>query len=531
MKMKLRHILAVAAMGSVFSMQGVELENDSVYLMSFFKPSDQHLFYAWSEDGLHWKDINDGGAVFNAYDNSTALRDPFAARVTRNGKSKFHLVHTWGWDHPAIFHWESDDLINWKATDGTTNPESAKIWLMDGKNGRPTAPNAWAPEFFYEPEEDLFYIYWASRQTIDGRQQEVHHYCTTRDWREFSEPEVLFYPGYTAIDLTVLKYGDTYYGFYKDERDGKKCIMARTSKSLNPNVDKFDNEVNLFPTYKTLVEGPETFPLIGGGGYMMYYDKFNDSSGLSYATTADPSTLSWTQIPDSEVTNPTGVRHGSVQIISRDELAKILAEYDYTPLTLLPAADEEPQTWYYTTSKPSLTWTRVDYDPQRFNWKQGAGGFGNGDVPGGVINTEWQTSKIYLRKNVELPALTENQRERFMLHIHHDDDVTVWINGVEAFSETGYLSGYQNSRISSEARATLVEGTNVVCVSCSQSWGGQYIDLGLVTCEDAGSSVKMVSASPGERYLPGYYTLNGIKVSEPKENCIYIHNGKKIIKK
>ena len=327
MKMKLRHILAVAAMGSVFSMQGVELKNDSVYLMSFFKPSDQHLFYAWSEDGLHWKDINDGVAVFNAYDNATALRDPYVARVTRNGEGKFHLVHTWGWDHPAIFHWESDDLINWKATDGTTNPESAKIWLMDGKNGRPTAPNAWAPEFFYEPEEDLFYIYWASRQTIDGRQQEVHHYCTTRDWREFSVPEVLFYPGYTAIDLTVLKYGDTYYGFYKDERDGKKCIMARTSKSLNPNVDKFDNEVNLFPAYKTMVEGPETFPVIGGKGFMMYFDKFDNSSGLSYAKTDDPSTLSWTQIPDSEVTNPTGVRHGSVQIISRDKLAKILDQY------------------------------------------------------------------------------------------------------------------------------------------------------------------------------------------------------------
>lgn len=302
----------------------VKVETDSVYLMSFFKPSDQHLFYAWSRDGLHWNDINDGRPVFNAYDNSIALRDPYVCRVERNGESKFHLVHTWGWDHPAIFHWESEDLINWVSADGTKDTESAKIFLMDGKNSRPSAPNAWAPEFFYVPEEDLFYLYWASRQTINGESQEIHHYCTTKDWKEFSTPEVLFYPGYTSIDLTVLKIGDTYYGFYKDERNGKKCIMARTSKSMNPKVSEFSNEISLFPDYKTQVEGPETFPVIGGDGFIMYFDKFNDGTGLSYARTDDPSRMSWQQIPDSVVKNPTGVRHGSVQIISVDELNKIL---------------------------------------------------------------------------------------------------------------------------------------------------------------------------------------------------------------
>lgn len=88
---------------------------DSVYLMSYFKASAQHLFYAYSRDGKTWTDINGSRPVFNAYDDEVWLRDPYLHRVTHNGKTKFHLIHTWGWDHPALFHWESDDLIHWTA--------------------------------------------------------------------------------------------------------------------------------------------------------------------------------------------------------------------------------------------------------------------------------------------------------------------------------------------------------------------------------------------------------------------------------
>ena len=77
---------------------------DSVYLMSYFKASAQHLFYAYSRDGKTWTDINGSRPVFNAYDDEVWLRDPYLHRVTHNGKTKFHLIHTWGWDHPALFH-------------------------------------------------------------------------------------------------------------------------------------------------------------------------------------------------------------------------------------------------------------------------------------------------------------------------------------------------------------------------------------------------------------------------------------------
>ena len=231
--------------------------------------------------------------------------------VTHNGKTKFHLIHTWGWDHPALFHWESDDLIQWTAANGGTRTDDGKIMLMDGHDGGPVSPNAWAPEFTSDGQTGTFYLYWSSR--IGDRQ--VHHYCTTKDWLTFSTPAVYFDPGFTAIDMTILKEGDTYYAYYKDERNGEKTIRCATSKSLDPRVQRFEGSTPLLPSRYIEVEGPEVFPAIGGKGWFLYFDKFNGDRGVSYTGCTDPSQHKWYPIPDDEIRNPTEVKHGSVEII------------------------------------------------------------------------------------------------------------------------------------------------------------------------------------------------------------------------
>lgn len=297
---------------------------DSVYLMAYFKAGDQHLFYAYSFDGKKWIDINESRPIFCAYDENIWLRDPYMHRVTHNGVSKFHLIHTWGWDNPAIFHWESTDLIHWTATNGGTTTNDGKIWLMDGKCGRPSAPNAWAPEFTYDEATATFYLYWSSH--IGNRQ--IHHYCTTKDWMEFSTPSIYFDPGFTAIDMTILKQGDTYYNYYKDERNGEKTIRCATSKSLDPAIQRFEGGAPMIPTGYIEVEGPEVFPAMGGKGWFLYFDKFNGDKGISYLQCTDPAQGKWYPIPDREIVNPSEVKHGSVEIISIDELKKVLDAYN-----------------------------------------------------------------------------------------------------------------------------------------------------------------------------------------------------------
>lgn len=331
--MKINHLLAGAALllaaGQAAAQSPVQTATaataqlpDSVYLMAYFTSPQQHLFYAWSDDGLNWKQANGGQPVFDAYDSSIWMRDPYLSAVTRDGKTTYHLVHTWGWDNPAIFHWQSDDLRHWTAANGGTDTESGKIYVMDGKDGRPLSPNAWAPEFTYVPEEDTFYIYWSSR--INDRQQ--HYVTTTRDWLTFTTPRPLFDPGFTAIDLTVVRQGDTFYGFYKDERNGEKTILATSTASLNPDIDTFrtDSRRILPDDYNIEAEGPTVFRKIGGDGYIGYFDKFIGDTGLSYITCSDLRKGDWQLIPDSLTTNVPDVKHGSVIIIPRRLLQQSL---------------------------------------------------------------------------------------------------------------------------------------------------------------------------------------------------------------
>lgn len=305
---------------SSYGAKSKAVPNDSVYLMAYFKAPSQHLFYAMSEDGLHWEETNGGAPIFCAFDEKIWMRDPYMQRVEKNGETTFHLVHTWGWDNPAIFHWESSDLINWHAANGGTDTDSGKIYVMDGKNGNPSSPNAWAPEFTYVPKEDTFYVYWSSR--VDDRQ--VHYVTSTKDWLSFSTPQVLFDPGITAIDLTVVPYKGKYYGFYKDERNGKKTILRAVTNSLDPKVDTFKGITEVYPAdFNIEVEGPTVFPKLDGSGWIAYADEFNGDKGLVFAE-CDDLKKPWKLIPKDKYKNVPDVKHGSVIKVSRKEVEPFL---------------------------------------------------------------------------------------------------------------------------------------------------------------------------------------------------------------
>ncbi|MCO6042497.1 DUF4965 domain-containing protein [Aeoliella sp. ICT_H6.2] len=141
---------------------------------------------------------------------------------------------------------------------------------------------------------------------------------------------------------------------------------------------------------------------------------------------------------------------------------------------VVPAADTEPATWRYTTDAPQGDWQQADYDDS--SWREGESGFGTPGTPGARIGTKWDSSDIWIRRDFDLPEI---DRGKLVLHLHHDEDVEIYINGVLARKLEGYTGTYGPMPILAEALAALKPSGNVIAIHCHQTTGGQYIDAGL----------------------------------------------------
>jgi hypothetical protein len=142
---------------------------------------------------------------------------------------------------------------------------------------------------------------------------------------------------------------------------------------------------------------------------------------------------------------------------------------------VVPAADISPALWRYTMAKPEGDWTRPDFADSA--WRLGKSGFGTSETPGAIVGTTWNTSDIWLRREVQIP---KDSMKGLELWLHHDDDVQVYVNGVLAVQKTGWTTSYDAVPLSAVAKTKLKSGTNLIAIHCRQNSGGQYVDAGLV---------------------------------------------------
>jgi hypothetical protein len=170
------------------------------------------------------------------------------------------------------------------------------------------------------------------------------------------------------------------------------------------------------------------------------------------------------------------VRQGRLDDATADAIVKALSGV-LPPVvhTIVATSKEKEQVWSYVLDKPADGWQMPKFDD--LSWKTGAGGFGTQGTPGAVVRSVWNTSDIWLRREITLP---NGPFTNLFLQLHHDDDAEIYLNGVLAAKLAGYTTSYKEVPISEEARKTLKAGANVLAVHCHQTGGGQYIDVGLV---------------------------------------------------
>jgi hypothetical protein len=148
---------------------------------------------------------------------------------------------------------------------------------------------------------------------------------------------------------------------------------------------------------------------------------------------------------------------------------------------IVPTAQQHPAEWRYTFAKPANDWAQPGFDDRA--WKRGRGGFGTAGTPGAVVGTTWNTADIWIRRHVELPRSVDPARVQFS--VYHDENLAIYINGVLAAKESGFLTSYESIEMSTPARISLKPGTKLVLAAhCHQTRGGQGIDIGLVEVDE-----------------------------------------------
>lgn len=291
---------------------------DKAYLFSYFVDyGDDGLHFAYSEDGLVWKNLAGGKSVLTPEvgDEEKLMRDPCICQAP---DGTFHMVWTTGWFDRQIGYANSKDLIHWS--------EQKSIPVMKNE---PEARNCWAPEIFYDKPSRTYYIFWAT--TIPGRHKYVPvtdnekglnhrmYFITTKDFITFSETKMFFNPDFSVIDASIVKV------------PGKKELMmiVKNENSLpaekNLRITRTRNIRRGFPTEVSApitgnywAEGPS--PLVIEGTIYVYFDKYMEHKYGAVRSSDGGKT--WEDVSDL-VSFPEGVRHGTAFEVSADVLENL----------------------------------------------------------------------------------------------------------------------------------------------------------------------------------------------------------------
>ncbi len=143
---------------------------------------------------------------------------------------------------------------------------------------------------------------------------------------------------------------------------------------------------------------------------------------------------------------------------------------DPNPFILATSMDE-PMLWSYSFDQPAADWFKPEFTAK--GWLSGPGVFGN-EV--GNVGTPWKSPDIYLLREFLLP---ETIPAKLTLHVLHDENAEIYLNGVLAAKVEKFVGTYVPLPVSDEAMRALKPGKNSIAVHCHQTIGGQSIDMGI----------------------------------------------------
>lgn len=331
--------------------------------------NQEQIYFAVSEDGLNFKDLNNRQPVLVSTVGERGVRDPYIYRSHEG--DHFYLIATdlsifnrGGWfkneqgyydasttGSSNLVLWESDDLINWgEPRLIPAAPENAGM--------------AWAPEMIYHEETQEYIIFFASSimdpLTKMKAKPNAIYYVATKDFKSFTKTKLLIDnqtdPDGKAreiIDTTILKINDTYYAVSKDgdnaeQNGGIRIHKTKTLLDSSSWVKVLDlDELGLSTEGLGIkgfdngdLEGPEIFMFNQKDWkdesvpeYGIICDRFQADLGYLPCVTTDiedkdNSRGSWRVYSNENYSfDKLKKRHGTILNITKEELDRLKAKF------------------------------------------------------------------------------------------------------------------------------------------------------------------------------------------------------------
>jgi len=236
------------------------------------------------------------------------MRDP---SITRGKDGTYHMVWTTDWKGGNGFGYASSkDLMHW----------SSQQYIPVMKH-EPDVINVWAPEIFYDDEQDRYIIIWASTIPFrfeKGIEEEKNnhrmYYVTTKDFKTFSNTKLFLDPGFSVIDCVIVKRAkDDYVLVIKDNTRPKRDLQVAFGTSpLGP----FTNMTEPFSGH--LSEGPTVLRL--RDNWIIYYDNYGEKNYKAVRT----SDFKNFEDVSAEIKLPEGHKHGTISTVSKKVLKELI---------------------------------------------------------------------------------------------------------------------------------------------------------------------------------------------------------------
>lgn len=305
------------------------------YLLVYFKDETQSAYFAISQDGYSFTDVNGGAPVLDGklLAEQKGVRDP---HIARGPDGAFYLamtdLHIFGkragfretqWERPieqygwgnnrALVLMKSWDLIHWTHSDFRVDKAFPELGDISA---------SWAPETIYDARAKRMMVYFTIRYGPKDDCKLYYSYADRDFTRLVTKPAPI--EDIRGIDGDIIEVGGKFHLHFVDGAKIRHAVSDRIHGGYTAVARRIDPETA--PT-----EAPNVFKRLGTGTYVLMYDVYGARpNNMGFSETDD--FVSYKNIGRfndgvMKTTNFNRPKHGAVTYLTLGELKAVAAHW------------------------------------------------------------------------------------------------------------------------------------------------------------------------------------------------------------